>query len=117
MIKFEESKNIYLYSEKIDMRSGINKLQVLVASNFNRLEISHSIFVFCARNNRTIKIYYEDDYGVWILQNRLHEGTFKLPKEIESGTKLDKAKLKMLCQGLSVIATKRKNNTAEKDYF
>ena len=27
MIKFKESKNIYLYSENIDMRMGMNKIQ------------------------------------------------------------------------------------------
>ena len=117
MINFEESKSIYLYSEKIDMRYGLNKIRFLVSTNFSRTEISHSVFVFCARNNRTIKLYYEDDYGMWLLQNRLFEGTFKLPSEIVSGTKLDKAKLKMLCQGLSVIAEKRKFITKEEDYF
>lgn len=106
-----------MYSERIDMRYGINKLQVLVASNFSRLEISHSVFVFCARNNKTVKIYYEDDFGIWVLQNRLFNGSFKLPKEIESGIKLDKTRLKMLCQGLSVIATKPKKSNTKKDYF
>ena len=30
MISFKESKNIYLYSENIDMRMGMNKIQIIV---------------------------------------------------------------------------------------
>ena len=52
MIKFKESKNIYLYSENIDMRIGMNKIQILVASNFTKIEIRHSVFVFCGTNGR-----------------------------------------------------------------
>lgn len=63
MIKFSERRNIYLYSENIDMRMGMNKIQILVASNFTSIEIRHSVFVFCSNNGKTIKLYYEDDYG------------------------------------------------------
>ena len=41
MIKFKESKNIYLYSENIDMRMGMNKIQILVAVNFTKIENKH----------------------------------------------------------------------------
>ena len=46
MISFKESKNIYLYSENIDMRMGMNKIQIIVGSNFSKMEIRHSVFIF-----------------------------------------------------------------------
>lgn len=117
MIKFSESKNIYLYSENVDMRMGINKIQVLVACNFSPIEIRHSVFVFCSNNGKTIKMYYEDDYGSWLLQNRLFEGKFKWPRGLEMGTKISKIQLEGLCKGLEVIESKRIKEKKEIDYI
>ena len=117
MITFKESKNIYLYSENVDMRMGINKIQILVASNFSKMMIRHSVFIFCASNAKTIKIYYEDDYGCWLLQNRLFEGKFKWPKGLEIGTKITKEQLNGLCKGLEVIESKKIKDNKEIDYY
>ncbi|MCI5745707.1 MAG: IS66 family insertion sequence element accessory protein TnpB [Erysipelotrichaceae bacterium] len=107
MITFKENKNIYLYSENVDMRMGLNKIQILVASNFSKMEIRHSVFVFCSNSGKIIKMYYEDDYGSWLLQNRLFDGKFKWPKGIDTGTKITKEQLNGLCKGLEVIESKK----------
>ena len=117
MISFKESKNIYLYSENIDMRMGINKIQIIVGSNFSKMEIRRSVFVFCSNNGKTIKMYYEDDYGWWLWQNRLFEGKFKGPKGLEIGTRISKEQLNGLCKGLEVIESKRIKEIREFDYF
>lgn len=117
MIKFSESKRIYLYSENIDMRMGMNKIQVLVGCNFSKIEIRHSVFVFCSSNGKQIKIYYEDDYGSWLLQNRLFDGKFKWPKGLEIGSTITKQQLEGLCKGLEVVESKRDNKEKKYDYF
>ena len=117
MITFKENKNIYLYSENIDMRMGMKKIQILVAANFTKVEIRHSVFVFCSSNGKIIKMYYEDDYGSWLLQNRLFEGNFKWPKGLEIGTKISKEQLNGLCKGLEVIESRKKEGKREIDYF
>lgn len=116
MITFKESKTIYLYSEEIDMRMGMKKIQILVGANFNKMEIRHSVFVFCSNNKEQIKIYYEDDYGSWLLQNKLFEKKFKWPKDLEIGTRITKEQLNGLCKGLEVIESKRIERK-EYDYF
>ena len=117
MIKFSESKNIYLYSENIDMRMGMNKIQILVASNFSKVEIRHSVFVFCSNNGKTIKMYYEDDYGSWLLQNKIHEGRFKWPRGLEIGAKITRLQLEGLCKGLEVIESKREKEEKAVEYY
>lgn len=117
MITFKESRNIYLYSENIDMRMGINKIQILIGSNFNNMEIRHSVFVFCSNNGKQIKIYYEDDYGSWLLQNKLFEGKFKWPKGLDIGTKITKEQLNGLCKGLEVIESRKEKKAIEYDYY
>lgn len=39
MIEFKWPREIYLYSENIDMRLGTNKIQILVGVNFKAEEI------------------------------------------------------------------------------
>ena len=117
MIKFKESKNIYLYSENIDMRMGMNIIQILVAVNFTKIEIRHSVFIFCGANGKQIKMYYEDDYGSWLLQNKLFEGRFKWPKGLSIGTKISKEQLNGLCKGLEVIESRREETSKGIDYI
>ena len=117
MIKLSGNKNIYLYSENIDMRMGMNKIQLLIASNFSKIEIRHSVFVFCGNNGKQIKIYYEDDYGSWLLQNRLYDGKFKWPKGLEIGTKIKQEQLEGLCKGLEVIESKKIEKGQNYNYY
>ena len=51
-----EGKRIYLYSHQIDMRMGMEKIQVLLSQNFSPSELQDSIFVFIQKQ--------EDSEGV-----------------------------------------------------
>ena len=102
MIHFEENKNIYIYSEKVDMRMGMPKIQMMVAMNFTKTEIRHSVFIFCSKDRKQIKLYYEDDYRAWLMQNRLHDGGFKWPSVLDN-VKITKTQLIGLCKGLEMI--------------
>ena len=106
MIDFEEKKNIYIYSEQVDMRMGMRKIQLMVAINFKKEEIKKSVYVFCSRDKKQIKLYYEDEYGCWLIQNKLHEGGFKWPKLLNN-IKITKEQLKGLCKGLEMIESER----------
>lgn len=115
MIKFTESKRIFIYSQTVDMRMGLNKIQILVALNFNRIERAHSVFVFCSRRKDCIKMYYEDDYGAWLLQERLFDTKFKWPEGIESGRSISQQELNGLCKGLQVIESLPKKRSGDKE--
>lgn len=117
MISFKGQKNIYLYSENIDMRMGMNKIQILIACNFKANEIKKSVFVFCSNNGKQIKIYYEDEYGCWLLQNKIIDGKFKWPRGIDVGTKITSKQLEGLCKGLEVIESKKIKNNIQYDYI
>ena len=115
MITFNGNKNVYIYFERVDMRMGLNKMQILVAANFTKIEIRHSVFVFCSNNQKTIKMYYEDDYGSWLLQSKLFDGKYKWPKGLEVGQRITKEQLIGLCKGLEVIESKKKKE--EYNYY
>ena len=115
MVRFSESKNIYIYSNTVDMRMGLNKIQVLVALNFSKIDRAHSVFIFCSKRRDTIKMYYEDDYGSWLLQERLFDTRFKWPEGLESGRSISKQELNGLCKGLQVIESAPKKKRGNKD--
>ena len=115
MIKFNCINQIHLYSGPTSMKMGIYKIQQLVAFNFSPAEIINSIFIFCSRNKKIIKIYYENEYGFWLLQNRLTTGNFKWP-EIGERVKIDKRQLEWLFKGLDVIEHKPKRQLDVKYY-
>lgn len=117
MIEFKGQREIYLYSENIDMRLGINKIQILVGVNFKAEEIRNSLFVFCSSSNKIIKIYYEDEYGTWLMQTKLHEGKYKWPKGLQIGERISYQELKGLLKGLEVIESKKRQAEVRYEYY
>ena len=115
MICFDKVKNIYLYANSTDMRMGLRKIQAMVAFHYKPEEILHSMFIFCSGTRKTIKIYYEDEWGSWLLQNNISEGRFKWP-EIGEKVSIDKRQLQWLLQGLDVIA-KLPNPKKDIEYY
>ena len=107
MVNFTKINKIHLYSGPTSMKMGIKKIQLLVALNFTPIEIIHSVFIFCSKNQKTVKIYYENEYGDWLLQNKIEGGRFKWP-QIGESVEIDKRQLDWLFKGLSVVENQPK---------
>lgn len=90
------------------MQFGIKKAQVLVYLNFSQIEVSKSVFIFVSKSRKQIKIYYEDDYGYWLLQNKLAFKKFKLPDEEIKSLEIKPKELEMFLKGLEVIESQKK---------
>lgn len=99
---------IHIYSGPTSMRMGIYKIQTLVALNFSPAEIINSIFIFCSKDKKHIKIYYENEYGYWLMQNKLNFCKFKWPEIENNIVKIDKRQLDWLLKGLDIIEKKPK---------
>jgi len=107
MIDYKKIKKIYFYAAEMDMRAGMKKLQILLCVNFSPIEMLNTLFVFCSRNRKTIKIYYEDEYGTWLLINKINFTKFKWPAHNRSeGYQVED--LKMILKGLKIVEEKQK---------
>ena len=62
-----------------------------------------------------IKIYYENEYGFWLLQNKITAGNFKWP-EIGEQINIDRRQLDWLLKGLDVVEHKPKPQLDVKYY-
>lgn len=100
-------KNIYLYSHQIDMRLGMEKIQVILSQNFSPLELLDSMFVFVSRSRKIVKIYHEDEFGRTLLTRKLNYSKFRWPDFDEGGT-LSTKDLKYLLEGAEVTKYRAK---------
>jgi len=107
MIDYKEVQKIYFYGQTIDMRAGMQKLQIILCCNFSPIAMMNTLFVFCAKDRKTIKIYFENEYGTWLLINKLNFTKYKWP-ELEQGKGYRVADLKAILKGLKVIEEKNK---------
>lgn len=107
MIDYKNVKQIYFYSNELDMRSGMKRIQMLLSVNFSPAELLYSLFIFCSKNRKQIKIYYEDEFGSWLLINKLNYSNFHWPRQIQTGS-YDASDLKLLLKGLKIMEERQK---------
>ncbi|MDD4184068.1 MAG: IS66 family insertion sequence element accessory protein TnpB [Candidatus Izemoplasmatales bacterium] len=107
MIDYRGVKKIYFYTKEIDMRAGMKKFQILLCCNFSPIAMMHTLFVFCSKDRKTLKIYYEDEYGTWLLINKISFTKFKWPERI-SGSGYRVSDLKQILRGLKIMEEKTK---------
>lgn len=73
---------IYLYPKQIDMRKSWNGLVSLVQL-MNLDPFQESLFVFCGRTQKIIKIIYWDGNGFCMWMKRLEKGNFPFNPEMK----------------------------------
>jgi len=71
---------IFLWREQIDFRKSINGLSALVQEEMKLNPYSDSLFVFCCRRRKRIKILYWDRTGFALWYKRLEEDRFPWPR-------------------------------------
>ncbi len=107
MIDLSKVKEIYLYSNPTDMRMGITRIELLLALSFSPIEILNSAFIFVSKSKKQIKIYYEDEYGKWLLINKLSYNTFKIPT-YDKKVVITKKDLEYLLKGVAILSERKK---------
>ena len=116
MIRFDRVNRIHLYTGPTSMRMGIYKIQQLIAFSFSPAEMLNSVFVFCSKSRKCVKVYYEDEYGFWLLQNRITAGDFKWPEDEDGRITVDRRQLEWLLKGLDVVERRPKPQIEAKYY-
>lgn len=100
-------RRIYLASEAMDMRCGINKLSAWVESQIAADPFAGDVFVFLSRDCRRVKLLVWDVSGYWLCMKRLDRGRFSRPQPrmIDGGVPtvaLSAADLQLLLEGVTV---------------
>lgn len=114
MIDLVAIDKIYLYSGFTNMRCGLKKLTLKVASSFNITDYSRSLFIFCGRNKKSIKILEVTSDGTWLYQKYFSNGRFKWSKDNdEKIMNLTIRQLRWLLDGLSIVQSQASKEHSE----
>lgn len=71
---------IFLCSEAVDMRRGFDGLARAAREHLGKDVMEGGLFVFHARDLRTVKVLWVDGRGCCFLYKRLHGARFVLPR-------------------------------------
>ncbi len=105
MLKWEEAREVYLFTRPVDMRCGFDRLAELAREETKRNPLSGSLFVFFSRERRRVKILLWERDGYWLLYKRLEAGAFRV--EVREGyEELTGVDLKLLLEGMELSRIK-----------
>jgi len=94
-------RQIWAYSEPVDLRKSIDGLVGVVKSLLEEDPLSGSLFVFVNRRRNYLKLVYWDRTGWCLFAKRLERGRFRLPSAARKQV-LSVQVFQLLLDGLAV---------------
>lgn len=102
MLKELHPEHVYIACGYTDLRSGIDRLVLLVKEQFKINPYTNTLFLFCGRRNDRIKgLLWEQD-GFLLLYKRLEEGNFQWPRTRDEAKELTPQQYRWLMEGLKI---------------
>ena len=76
MLTFAAGTRVFVATEPIDFRYGLDRIAQLCRSKMGENPMSGAVFVFRNKRRIAIKILFYDGQGFWLCQKRLSSGRF-----------------------------------------
>lgn len=83
-LKFRPGHRVFVYEEAIDMRSGFDRLSMLVREKMGRNILEGDLYLFLGKNRRRLKAICFDGTGLVLINKRLEKGSFMSRADLES---------------------------------
>ena len=100
---------MFVATERVDGRKGIDGLSVLVRSRFAEDPLSGTMFVFFSRRADRVRVLYWDRDGYVLVMKRLEKGTYDLPWDSEQGrVVIEAAELLLVLEGIELRGAGRR---------
>ena len=96
---------VFVFSEYIDLRSGFDRLSMLVREKMQAKFLEGDLFVFLGNHRKKCKALCYDGSGVILINKRLEHGHFMRLSELEAG-EMTRDEFDVLFQGGVVIRNK-----------
>ncbi len=112
MLMLPPSVQVFVASEPVDMRKGIDGLAGIVRTQWKQDVFSGHLFVFYGRRGHLLKLLFFDRGGFVLYIKRLERGKFFWPQAPagERTVMLQGSQLAMLLDGVKVAAVSRPNH-------
>ena len=99
---------LYIKPGATDMRKQINGLSVIVQEELNLNLFSNTLFLFCSKNRKRLKILYWDRNGFCLWLKKLEKDKFPWAKNQEEVKEITRKQLKMLLDGIDFFEAHKK---------
>lgn len=96
---------VFVFSEYIDLRSGFDRLSMIVREKMQAKLLEGDLFVFLGNHRKKCKALCYDGSGVILINKRLEHGHFMRLSELEAG-EITRDEFDILFQGGVVIRNK-----------
>lgn len=110
MLSLTATTKVFLASQPVDMRKGIDGLFGLVRQALGQNPYSGALFVFYGRRRDRLKVLSWDCGGFVLYQKRLERGRFLLPQlqEDAASRQIESCDLALLLAGLQPCERRQK---------
>src|ERR1700743_2239124 len=82
-LRLKPELKVFVYSEYVDLRAGVDKLSWLVREKLGRELVGGALFLFLGNNRRRLKALCYDGTGLLLIAKRLERGRFMRLEELE----------------------------------
>ena len=96
---FEETK-IYVRPGATDLRKGVGGLLAVIENEMKLDALTDSIFLFCNKSHKLLKLIFWDKTGFWLAQKRLERNTWPWPDNSEEARQITPEQTEMLLYGI-----------------
>jgi transposase len=109
-VKLRPGHRIFVFSEYIDLRSGFDRLSMIVREKMQAKLLDGDLFVFMGNHRKKCKALCYDGSGVILINKRLEHGHFMRLADLEE-SEISSDEFALLFQG-SVIRRKKFGDSA-----
>lgn len=105
MLSLPSTVRVYVATQPVDGRKGIDGLAALVRSGLGYDPLSGALFVFFSRRFDRARVLYFSHNGYWLLSKRLERGRFALPWDTTEGLSarsIESAQLALILEGIDL---------------
>jgi transposase len=91
---------IFIRPGYTDLRKAVNGLAVIIEQLMSGEPFSGSVYIFCNRERKLMKVVWWDRNGFWLSQKRLEKDRYPWPETGEAVKELTGEELSMLLKGI-----------------
>lgn len=105
MLSLPSTVRVYVATQPVDGRRGMDSLAALVRSGLGHDPLSGALFVFFSRRMDRARVLYFSHNGYWLLSKRLERGRFRLPWDASEGLSaraMEIAQVQLILEGIEL---------------
>lgn len=119
MLSLPPSVRLFVATQPVDGRKGVDSLIALVRSSFGQDPLGGHLFVFFSRRCDRVRIVYWDRNGFAMWMKRLERGRFHPVFSADgrlSSTRMEAAELALILEGIDLEGARRRARWTPADW-